>query len=208
MGDRTRIALLVSGVLSVFIWSVIHPHDLFTWFLEVLPVILGGAALAATHRQFQFTFLVYLLMGVHAVILMVGGHYTYAEVPLFNWLRDAFELGRNHYDRVGHFAQGFIPAMIVREILLRQSPLKKGKWLFFLVVCVCLAISATYELFEWTVAEFSGTASDSFLGTQGDVWDTQKDMAFALVGSVISLVTLGKVHDRFLDQLARDRNRK
>ncbi len=129
---------------------------------------------------------------------MIGGHYTYAEVPLFNWIRDAFDLGRNDYDKVGHFAQGFVPAVIAREVLIRTSPLKPGKWLSFLVVCVCLAISALYELIEWWVAVASGTAADAFLGTQGYVWDTQSDMAFALAGAIVSLVVLSKVHDRQL----------
>jgi putative membrane protein len=134
---------------------------------------------------------------------MVGGHYTYSEVPLFNWIRDDFAIGRNDYDRLGHFIQGFVPAIIAREILLRKSPLTRGKWLFFIVVSICLAISATYELFEWSVAELTGTAADSFLGTQGDVWDTQKDMAVALIGAIISLLTMGRLHDRFLDKMAK-----
>ncbi|MBI3597490.1 MAG: DUF2238 domain-containing protein [Nitrospirae bacterium] len=204
MSDRSKVFLLWLGLLLVFVWSVIHPHDLFTWFLEVVPAIIGMIVLVLTYPKFKFTIFAYLLMAIHATILMIGGHYTYAEVPLFNWIRDVFELSRNHYDRLGHFVQGFVPAIIVREVLLRKSPLTRGKWLFFIVVSICLAISAAYELFEWGVAELTGTAADSFLGTQGDVWDTQKDMAFALIGAIISLLTLGKLHDRFLNKLAKD----
>ena len=144
--------------------------------------------------------MLYWLILLHAIILMIGGHYTYAEVPLFNLIRDKFELSRNHYDKVGHFAQGFIPAIIAREILIRTSPLKPGKWLLFIVVCVCLAISAVYELIEWWVAVVSGTAADAFLGTQGYVWDTQSDMALALLGALTALVLLGKYHDRQLQK--------
>jgi len=204
MGDGSKVLFLLFGLLVVFIWSVINPHDLFTWFLEVLPAMIGLVILVATYPRFRFTFLAYFLMAMHAAILMVGGHYTYAEVPLFNWIRDDFAIGRNDYDRLGHFIQGFVPAIIAREILLRNSPLTRGKWLFFIVVSICLAISATYELFEWSVAELTGTAADSFLGTQGDVWDTQKDMAVALIGAIISLLTMGRLHDRFLDKMAKD----
>lgn len=188
----------MGAVLLVFVWSAIKPHDYFTWFLEVFPAIIAAPILALTYRRFPLTSLAYVLIAIHAMILMVGGHYTYAEVPLFNWLRDTFHLARNNYDRVGHFAQGFVPALLAREILLRTTPLKPGKMLFFLVVCVCLAISASYELFEWAVAEATGEAADSFLGTQGDVWDTQKDMAWALCGAVVSLLTLSRWHDRML----------
>ncbi len=182
----------------VLIWSGIGPHDYFTWILEVGPAVLGLIILAATYKRFRFTELTYWLMLVHAVILMIGGHYTYAKVPLFNWVRDAFELSRNHYDKVGHFAQGFVPAIIAREILLRKSPLVRGKWLFFIVTCICLAISAFYEFLEWWVAVASGTAAEAFLGTQGYVWDTQSDMFMALIGAVVALAALGKIHDRFM----------
>ena len=182
-------------VLAVLIWSVIRPHDYFTWILEVFPAIIGGAVLALTYRRFRFTTLVYTLIALHMVILMVGGHYTYAEVPVGNWFRDHFALSRNHYDRLGHFAQGFVPAMIAREVLLRLNVLKRGRWLFVLVVSVCLAFSALYELFEWTVSALTGSAGDAFLGTQGDVFDTQKDMAMALVGAITSLLLLSKIHD-------------
>ncbi len=182
----------------VFLWSAINPHDRFTWFLEVLPALLGLAILAATYKRFRLTRLAYWLILVHAIILMIGGHYTYAEVPLFNWLRDTFNLGRNHYDKVGHFAQGFVPAIIAREILVRKSPVKHGKWLSFIVICICLALSATYEFVEWWIAEISGTAAEAFLGTQGYVWDTQSDMFLALLGAVSALVTLRRAHDSSL----------
>jgi putative membrane protein len=182
----------------VLIWSAIYPHDLFTWFLEVLPALLGLIVLAITFRSFRFTRMAYWLMLIHSIILMIGGHYTYAEVPLFNWLRDVFHMSRNNYDKVGHFAQGFIPAIIIREILIRKSPVKEGKWLFFIVVCICLALSAVYEFIEWWVAVLSGTSAESFLGTQGYVWDTQSDMFIALVGAITALSLLSKLHDREL----------
>jgi len=187
-------------VLAVLLWSGIAPRDRFTWFLEVAPVFLALPLLALSWRRFPFTPLLYGLMALHAIILMVGGHYTYAEMPVFNWLRDVLELSRNHYDRVGHVAQGFIPAMVAREILLRRSPLAAGKWLFFLVSCVCLAISALYEMIEWWVAVASGDEAVAFLATQGDVWDTQWDMFLALLGALSSQLLLGRWHDR---QLAR-----
>ncbi len=187
-------------VLAVLLWSGVDPRDRFTWFLEVAPVLIGLPILLLSHGRFPLTPLAYGLLALHGVILMVGGHYTYAEMPLFNWIRDAFELSRNHYDRVGHVAQGFIPAIVAREILLRRSPLVAGKWLFFLVTCVCLAISASYELIEWWVAVASGDEAVAFLATQGDVWDTQWDMFLALLGALSSQLLLGRWHDR---QLAR-----
>jgi putative membrane protein len=194
-------SLLLTLLAVVFIWSAINPHDRLTWWLEVMPVIIALPILFFTYPRFRFTSLVYALLLVHALILLVGGHYTYAEVPLFNWLRDGFELSRNYYDRVGHFAQGFVPAMIAREILLRKSPLRVGRWLFFIVCCICLSISAVYEFIEWWVAVISGTAAEAFLGTQGDVWDTQWDMFLALLGAIIALVLLAKIHDRQIFRL-------
>lgn len=187
--------------LAVLVWSGIHPHDYFTWLLEVLPVLIAVPLLIATRTRFTFTPLAYTLIALHCVILMVGGHYTYAEMPLFNWLRDTFELARNHYDRLGHFAQGFVPAIVAREILLRSTPLQPGKMLFFLVVSVCLAISAAYELVEWGVAIGSGDDAVAFLATQGDVWDTQKDMALALIGSIVAQLLLSRWHDRQLQSM-------
>jgi len=196
---------LLLVVLIVLVWSGIAPKDGFTWFLEVVPVLVALPLLLGTRRPFPFTPLAYALMAVHAVILMVGGHYTYAEVPLFNWLRDAFELSRNHYDRLGHLAQGFVPAIVAREILLRRSPLEPGKWLFFLVTSICLAISAFYELIEWWVAVSSGDNAVAFLATQGDIWDTQWDMFCALLGALSSQLLLSRWHDRQLAILLSER---
>ncbi len=203
MTDRNFFTLILSSLALGFLWSLNNPHDLFTWFLEVFPVIAGVLILSLTYPKFKFSRLAYSLMWCHAIILLIGGHYTYAEVPLFNWLRDSFELSRNHYDRVAHFFQGFSPAIVAREILLRNSPLQPGKWLFFTVTCICLAFSAFYELIEWWVAEATGTAAEAFLGTQGDVWDTQWDMALALLGATTSLLLLRKTHDHFLANLEK-----
>ena len=189
---------LLGSILIILMWSVINPHDLFTWFLEVLPVLSGIIVLVYIYPRFQFSNFVYTLLWLHAIILIVGGHYTYAEMPLFNWLRDSFDLGRNYYDRVGHFAQGFIPAMVTREALLRQTPLKHGEWLNFIIVSICLALSAAYELFEFAAAKLLGATADSFLGSQGDVWDAQWDMTFALIGAILALLLLSKLHDRAL----------
>ena len=183
---------------AVLVWSAINPADYFTWFLEVLPAIIGLLVLLATRRSFPLTGLVYLLILVHCIILMVGGHYTYAEVPLFDWIRDSFGQARNNYDKVGHFAQGFIPAMVAREILVRKQVVQGRGWLAFLVVCFCLAFSAFYELIEWAVAVASGESAEAFLGTQGYVWDTQSDMAYALAGAVTALLLLSRLHDRQL----------
>src|SRR5438093_256387 len=181
MRQRRNLVLYSIIVAGVFVWSGIRPHDYFTWFLEVLPAVLALGILAATFHRFEFTGLVYFLVMLHAIVLMIGGHYTYAEVPLFNWIRDHFHLMRNDYDRVGHFMQGFVPALMAREVLIRRAILKRGQWLNFIVICICLAISASYELFEWQAAVWTGTKADSFLGTQGDPWDTQEDMAMAIV---------------------------
>lgn len=202
MQTKTKIdsRLWLLPTLLVLAWSGYHPKDAFTWFLEVAPVLIALPLLLFTGRRFPLTTLTYGLLTLHGVILMVGGHYTYAEMPLFNWLRDSFDLARNHYDRVGHIAQGFIPAIVTREILLRASPLQPGKWLFFLTTSVCLAISAFYEMIEWWVAVASGDEAVAFLATQGDVWDTQWDMFLALCGALTSQLLLGRWHDR---QLAR-----
>jgi putative membrane protein len=199
-----RHAGLLAAAAAVLIWSGIAPRDRFTWLLEVFPAIVGGILLVTTYRRFRFTMLVYALIAVHAVILMIGGKYTYAEVPLFNWIRDAYGLARNHYDRVGHFAQGFVPAMIGRELLLRKTPLRQGGWLYTVVVGCCLGLSAAYELVEWWTALATGEAATAFLGTQGDPWDTQWDMFMALIGSNTALLTLSRVHDRQLREMAPD----
>jgi len=184
--------------MLVFVWSAIRPADTLTWFLEVSPAIIALMVLLATRKAFPLTGLVYSLVLVHCIILLVGGHYTYGEVPLFDWVRDVFGQTRNNYDKLGHFAQGFIPAMVAREILIRKDVINGRAWLNFLVVCFCLALSAFYELVEWAVAEIMGGSAEAFLGTQGYIWDTQSDMAFALTGAVAALVLLGKLHDRQL----------
>lgn len=196
--SRGSVVIWLGIFFLVLIWSAIRPHDLLTWFLEVLPALVWTGILAATFRSFRLTKMAYWLILVHSIILMVGGHYTYAEVPLFDYLKEVFGLARNNYDKVGHFAQGFVPAIISREILIRRSPLKAGKWLSFNVICICLAISAFYELIEWWVAELSGTAAEAFLGTQGYAWDTQSDMLLALVGAATALITLSRLHDKAL----------
>jgi putative membrane protein len=187
---------------AVLIWSGINPKEYFTWFLEVVPALIGIVILAATYSRFQFTSLAYTLLLIHCIILMVGGHHTYAEVPLFDWIRDWFNLERNNFDKIGHLAQGFIPAIIAREILIRLEIVKRGGWLNFIVVSICLAISAFYELIEWWVAELTGESAEASLGTQGYVWDTQSDMALALIGAILSLILLSKFHDRQLRKLA------
>lgn len=195
--NRDRIlSVLLLVVLGVLLWSGWAPKDRMTWVMEVFPVLGAVPFLIATRRRFPLTTLAYTLIALHACILMVGGKYTYAEVPLGNWIRDAFHLARNHYDRLGHLAQGFIPAIIAREVLIRKTPLRRGGWLFFLVTCVCLAISAVYELIEWSAAAAEGSAADAFLGTQGDPWDTQKDMLFAGIGAITAQLTLASAHDR------------
>jgi putative membrane protein len=191
-------AFLLLTFLVLLAWSGWQPRDRFTWILEVAPALVAAVVLAATYRRLRFTPLVYGLIWLHAAILLVGGHYTYAEVPLFNWLRDTLALSRNHYDRLGHLAQGFIPALVTREVLLRTSPLRPGKWLFFLTTCVCLAISALYELLEMVVARATGQAADAFLALQGDIWDTQMDMTWALIGTLAALLLLSHLHDREL----------
>jgi putative membrane protein len=183
-------------VAVVIVWSAYRPHDYFTWLLEVLPAVIGLIVLACTYTRFRFTPLVYALICAHMIILLIGGHYTYARVPAFDWLRDALHLGRNHFDRVGHFAQGFVPALITREILLRRKVVARGGWLAVFVISVCLALSALYEFVEWGVAALTGEAAEDFLGTQGDPWDTQKDMFMCLIGSSVALLTLSRLHDR------------
>ena len=184
--------------LAVFTWSAVNPHDYLTWFLEVFPAVLGAAIIWYTRDTFPLTWLAYILILIHIVILMVGGHYTYAEVPLFDWIRDEFGQERNNYDKLGHFVQGFIPAIVAREIVIRNRVFNSARWRDFFIVCFCLGFSAFYELIEWWVALLSAEAADSFLGTQGYIWDTQSDMAYALVGTVLALLLLGKLHDKQL----------
>jgi len=188
---------------GVLIWSAWNPHDYPTWWLESLPALIAFVVLVITRDSFPLTPLAYVLILVHSVILMVGAHYTYAEVPAGEWLRDWTGGTRNNYDKLGHLAQGFIPAIVVREVLIRLSVVVRRGWLGFIVVCICLAISAFYELIEWWVALLSGEAAEAFLGTQGYIWDTQSDMFLALVGAVSALVMLGRLHNRQLAGLSR-----
>ena len=185
----------------VLVWSAIMPKDYYIWVLEVAPAIIGFIILAATYKSFRLTGLLYLLILMHCIVLMVGGHYTYAEVPLFEHLKPVFGFERNNYDKLGHFMQGFVPAIIAREILIRKEVVNSAKWRNFFIICFCLAFSAFYELVEWFVAIATGEAADAFLGTQGYVWDTQTDMAFALLGAVLSLVLLARVHDTQLGKI-------
>jgi putative membrane protein len=194
---------LLGTFLVILIWSGISPKDHFIWILEVFPAIIGAIVLVAIYPKIKLTMLVYCLIWLHALVLMLGGHWTYAEMPLFNWLRDEFGLARNYYDRLGHVMQGAVPAVIAREILLRNGVVTGRRWLFFLVASVCLAISAMYELVEWWIAVGSGTAADAFLATQGDVWDTQWDMFMALCGAIASQILLARWHDRQLAVLGR-----
>ena len=201
MRSREPAALLVVGFV-LLVWSGIRPFDQTTWILEVFPIFVAVPLLLATARRFPLTALAYRLIFVHALILMLGGHYSYAKVPLGFWMQDLFGFSRNHYDRIGHFAQGFVPAIIAREILIRRSPLQVGKWLFFIVLCVCLAISACYEFIEWWSALIGGSAADAFLGTQGDPFDTQADMFMALIGATAAQLVLSRVHDRQIANIA------
>jgi putative membrane protein len=196
-GPRYPLILLAITVVLLAI-SAYKPYEMATWWLEVMPVIVAIPILLAAYKRFPLTPLVYTLIFVHACILILGGHYTYARVPLGFWVQDVFGFARNHYDRLGHLAQGFIPAIIAREILLRRTPLKPGGWLFFIVCCVCLAISAVYEFIEWWAALIGGEGATEFLGTQGDVWDTQWDMLMALIGAIVAQVTLSRVHAKQL----------
>jgi putative membrane protein len=195
------VTLLVGG-LALLVLSGVAPHDRFTWVLEVAPILLGVPILIATHRRFPLSPLLYRLLFVHACVLMVGGHYTYAEVPLGFWAEKALGLARNDYDRLGHFMQGFVPALLAREILVRATPLRPGGWLFTLVTAVALAISALYELIEWWTAVLTGAKAEAFLATQGDPWDTQWDMFLALLGAIASQLLLSGMHDRQLARLA------
>ena len=196
---REPLVLLLIAAAGVVV-SGIGAYEQGTWLLEVAPALIAAPILIATHRRFPLTPLVYRLLCLHALILCLGGHYTYARVPLGFWMQEAFHLARNHYDRIGHFAQGFVPALVAREVLLRTSPLRRGKWLFFIVCCIGLAGSAFYELIEWWAALIGGDSAAAFIGTQGDQWDTQSDMLMALIGAVLAQLTLAGVQDR---QLAR-----
>lgn len=195
--SREPLVLLAIAVGGLFITGL-NPADRMTWVLEVAPVLIGIPLAVRTFGQFPLTPLLYRLIFLHSLVLMLGGHYTYANVPLGFWMQDLFHFSRNHYDRIGHFMQGFVPAILAREVLIRRSPLRPGKWLFFLVVCICLSFSALYELIEWWSALILGQGADAFLGTQGDAWDTQWDMFLALIGAITAQVVLSRLHDREL----------
>jgi putative membrane protein len=205
--DQMMKAIWLITFTLVLVWSVIMPKDYYIWALEVAPAIIGFIILVATYKSFRLTGLLYLLILMHCIILMVGGHYTYAEVPLFEHLKPVFGFERNNYDKLGHFMQGFAPAIIAREILIRKEVVHSAKWRNFFIICFCLALSAFYELIEWFVAIATGEAADAFLATQGYVWDTQTDMAFALFGAVLSLVLLSRMHDTQLRKIASQGSR-
>jgi len=192
------LATYSAALVVLLAWSGWRPYDLSTWAMEVVPVFIALPILWATHRRFPLTPMLYALIFVHACVLMLGGHYSYARVPLGEWMRETFAFERNHYDRIGHFMQGFVPAMVARELLLRHTGLQRGGWLFTLVTAVALAISAIYELIEWGTAVALGAGADEFLATQGDPWDTQKDMAMAWIGAMVAQLLLARWHDRQL----------
>jgi putative membrane protein len=186
---------------AAFIWSIINPKEGFTCFLEIIPAIIGVLILALTFNKFQFTNITYFLILIHCLILFIGGHYTYAEVPLFDYFRDIFNQSRNNYDKVGHFAQGLVPAMIIRELFIRKKVVSNQSFFNFIIVAVCLAISAAYEWLEWGVSLATGDGGDAFLGTQGYVWDTQSDMLFATIGAIVGLILFSKIQQKQIQKI-------
>lgn len=181
--------------------SAVQPKDYFTWFLEVIPALVGFIVLVYTYKKFRFTHFTYFFILIHCIILFIGGHYTYAEVPVFNWIKDAFDLTRNNYDKVGHFAQGFVPALLVRELYVRKNVIANKTFFNFSIVSVCLAISAAYEWIEWWVSICTGEGGDAFLGTQGYIWDTQSDMLLATIGAIFALLFCSRLQDKAINQL-------
>jgi len=192
--------ILIAIFLLGLLLSGINPHDYFTWILEVFPAIIGLLILVFTFKRFKFSYLTYVLILVHCYILFIGGHYTYAEVPLFDWIKELFHQSRNNYDKVGHFAQGFVPAMIIRELFIRKEIVKKGYWLSFLTISVCITVSVFYEFLEWFVAIVSGQSAEAFLGTQGYAWDTQSDILYAVIGAICMIVFVSRIHDKQINQ--------
>lgn len=192
--------ILIVLFFSGLIVSAIKPHDYFTWFLEIFPAIIGFVILCISFKRFPFSYFTYCFILVHCYILFIGGHYTYAEVPLFDWIKETFHQNRNNYDKVGHFAQGFIPALIIREIFIKQEIIKNKQWMNVLIVCMCIAISACYEFLEWFVAVVSGQSAEAFLGTQGYVWDTQSDMLYATTGAITMLIVLSKIQNSYIQK--------
>jgi len=200
MQDKERLPLsLLIAFLAVVVWSAIKPNGYFIWALEVFPALIAAIVLILTYRRFRFSNVAYVLIFIHAIILVIGGHYTYAEAPIGYWMQEWFGFARNNYDKIGHFAQGFIPAIVIREILLRMSVVRRGAWLDFIILSICLALSAFYEFIEWWVAELTGEAADAFLGTQGYVWDTQSDMFLCLIGALLALIMLSRLHDKSME---------
>jgi len=197
----TKYYILVLLFFSGLIASAIAPHDYFTWILEVFPALLGFVALVITFKRFRFTYFTYLMILLHCFVLFIGGHYTYALVPLFDWVKEVFHQARNNYDKVGHFMQGFVPAIITRELFIRQNIVYKPNWLAILTVCVCTTISVLYEFIEWFVSVVSGSSGDSFLGTQGDIWDTQSDMLFAMIGATCMVILFAGLQDKQIKQI-------
>ena len=195
---QTKPVIWIAIFVIALAWSGVAPKDYLTWIMEVLPAVVGAAILWFTRKRFPLTSLTYVLILIHCIILMVGGHYTYPEVPFGDWVRDLFDHSRNNYDKLGHLAQGFVPAIIAREVVIRLMVFNSKRWRDFFIVCLCLAISAFYELIEWWVALLTGEGAHAFLGTQGDLWDTQSDMGMALLGAVLALLILGRLHDRQL----------
>ena|ERR1700741_4528865 len=198
--------ILIVFFLIGLVLSSINPHDYFTWFLEIFPAIVGLTILIVTFRKFTFSYLTYCLIVFHCYILFIGGHYTYAEVPLFDYIKEVFHQSRNNYDKVGHFTQGFVPAIIIRELFIRKNIVKRGGWLAFLTICTCLSISAAYEFLEWFVAVVSGQSSEAFLGTQGYVWDTQSDMLYATIGASCMLLLLSGIHNKQISKITSTAN--
>lgn len=196
-----NIYIMLAVFLGTLIWSIINPKEGFTCFLEIIPAMIGVLLLAITFNKFRFTNFTYLLILIHCIILFVGGHYTYAEVPLFDYIREIFHQSRNNYDKVGHFAQGLIPAMIIRELFIRKKVIGNQSFFNFIIVSICLAISAAYEWIEWGVSIATGDGGDAFLGTQGYVWDTQSDMLFATIGAITGLLLFSKIQDKQIKEI-------
>jgi len=195
------IYLMLIVFFGTLIWSIINPKESFTCFLEIIPAIIGLLVLTLTFKRFRFTNFTYFFILIHCIILFIGGHYTYAEVPLFNWIKEIFEQSRNNYDKVGHFAQGFVPALLIRELFIRKNVIANKSFFNFIIVSICLAISAAYEWIEWAVSIATGEGGDAFLGTQGYIWDTQSDMLYATIGAICALMFLSKTQDRYLNEV-------
>jgi len=196
-----NIYIMLLVFFGTMIWSIINANEGFTCFLEILPASIGFLILVFTFKKFRFTDFTYFFILIHCIILFIGGHYTYAEVPLFDWIKEVFDQSRNNYDKVGHFAQGFVPALIIRELFIRKNVIANKSFFNFIIVSICLAISAAYEWIEWAVSLMTGEGGDAFLGTQGYIWDTQSDMLYATIGAICALVFMSKFQDKYLEKL-------